>query len=111
MMEQENTYNGLVVIEGMGTEKLLNFPNSSWLSRVSTILSVILNCLVIIFKAEKLLGGTCIKDTENSSMFQIEQDTHILSKNYSQEMSIKSLSVMRNLSFLDYICFVGLSIK
>lgn len=48
MMEQENTYNGSGV---MGTEKLVNFPNSSWLSIVSKFLSAVLNCLIIIFKA------------------------------------------------------------
>lgn len=49
MMEQENTYNGLGVMEGMGTEKLVNCSNS-WLSIVSKILSAVLSCLIIIFK-------------------------------------------------------------
>lgn len=30
MMEQENTYNGLGVMEDMGTEKLVKCPNSSF---------------------------------------------------------------------------------
>lgn len=51
-MEQENTYDGLGVIEGRhGHGKASKLPNSSWLSIVSKILSAVLNCLIIIFKA------------------------------------------------------------
>lgn len=51
MVEQESTYSGLAVIKSVGTERLVNFPNLSWLNMVSKILSTILNSLIIIFKA------------------------------------------------------------
>lgn len=43
MVKQENTYNGLAIIEIMGTERLVNFPNSTWLNIVSKILSALFN--------------------------------------------------------------------
>lgn len=50
MVEQENTYHDLAVIENMGTERLVSFPNLFWLNEISKTLSAILNCLKIIFK-------------------------------------------------------------
>lgn len=81
-MEQENTY-GLAIIEIMGTERLVNFPNSTRLN----IVSIVILSDNYFQSYQKLMGRTYVKNTEKSSMFQVEQDTYILSKNFSQKMS------------------------